>query len=153
MNLNDIPKDQIDKFFNTHRCANCGEDTSKNPHKHCVVDTANECKACKPLNEWETTSEKHTCVTPVNEWKIDFMDFYMERGKYEGRRLGHQGYIDFIQNLLTTHSAHLVERIEGMKKEGHNGKICLDLESGCTECENDAYNQALDQAIDIVKNK
>jgi hypothetical protein len=49
-----------------------------------------------------------------------------------------------IGNLLTTHSAHLVERIDALKVEpipeleGSDGHLM-------------SHNQALDQAIDIVK--
>ena len=59
----------------------------------------------------------------------------------------------FIQNLLTTHTAHLVERISELKVKhliDENGKEYCDLpHEYCDTCE---HNQALDQAIDIVKN-
>ena len=60
---------------------------------------------------------------------------------------------DFIQTLLDQHSAHLVERISELKVKhfiDEDGKEYCNLpHEYCDTCE---HNQALDQAIDIVKN-
>ena len=53
---------------------------------------------------------------------------------------------DFIQNLLDQHSARLVERIESLKR------IADEAPDGLADIWQKAHNQALDQAIDIVKN-
>jgi hypothetical protein len=57
---------------------------------------------------------------------------------------------DYVVTTLTTHSAHLVERIEALKKDD------VSMEHGDPNShyyagERDGFNQALGQAIDIVK--
>lgn len=58
----------------------------------------------------------------------------------------------FIQTLLDQHSAHLVARIESLKKKPDRG---ITMESDQRKrniiLENNLRNQILDQAIDIIK--
>jgi hypothetical protein len=59
-----------------------------------------------------------------------------------------------LREALTTHSAHLVERIEALRKEKQDDPWheYLPEACGCEACKRtDGFNQALDQAIDIVK--
>jgi len=92
-------------------------------------------------------------TAPAKDWREEFHELY---GIYLARvDQNHCGMsIDesarlFIENLLTTHSAHLVERIESLKKtketEGVEAETALGMQY------RDGFNQALDQAIDIVK--
>jgi hypothetical protein len=78
---------------------------------------ANECEACKPLNEWKTTSEKHTCVTPANEWRSEF------EKEFGGQKWVYANELtleDFIQNLLENTAVIKGERrriIEQIREE------------------------------------
>ena len=68
--------------------------------------------------------------TPANEWRkeFDFVD-----------SIDRELVIEKVNQLLTTHSAHLVERIEGMKEKLEDADYYI------------GYNQALDQAITILR--
>lgn len=101
-------------------------------------------------------------TTPANEWRGETKDkiyellhnFHREclKEPYEGqpllRRARKNEYVDKIYSLLDTERARIVERIEGMKKETYatNPNMIYDTQ-------NVGYNQALDQAIDIVNGK
>lgn len=98
--------------------------------------------------------------TPIsdNEWREEFdenfksLDFNVSTGfgavdlvfnmKDEVKK--------FIQKLLTTHSAHLVERIDSKRREVNIRDYGTVAEQ--KDLENHRFNEGLDQAIDIVKN-
>ena len=95
---------------------------------------------------------------PAKEWREGF------RAKWEGANIGESigtrtmnMMLDDIQNLLTTHSAHLVERLDGLSNK-HKEYIST-LAPYQMTYENPFYVEtkgaikALDQAIDIVKDK
>lgn len=46
------------------------------------------------------------CHTTSSDWATDFMDFYLERGGYKGRKLGPSEYIHYIDSLLRTEIAN-----------------------------------------------
>jgi hypothetical protein len=102
-----------------------------------------------PANEWEKKLEEVLISSSGLPYGITIgfnQDVLGQRQgfeKYGGDEL-REKLKDFIQNLLTTHSAHLVERIEGLRKE-------LVDPYHENDTEDEAHNQALDQAIDIVK--
>jgi len=118
--------------------------------------SANECQACKPLSEWKTPSEAHTCITPKNDWREEFDEVfgYYLSGYYccDGRECGCDGttvrveICDYIQNLLDQHSSQIVERIEKAKKHPAENTSFIDDES-----DRQNFNLGLDQAIDIIK--
>lgn len=60
----------------------------------------------------------HTPHTPSSDWESDFMDFYMERGKYKGRPLGPEQYIAFIHTHIEKAVREEMERIQSVLK-GH----------------------------------
>ena len=87
-------------------------------------------------------------TTPANEWReiVDEFERLFLRGKHEGlawevARLG-------VLDLLTTHSAHRVEKIEGLKEQIQK-KEGDDIEQW-SETGKVAYYY-IDQAIDIIK--
>jgi uncharacterized linocin/CFP29 family protein len=93
-----------------------------------------------PANEWSDAVED--IVRRIETLETDYID-----GSYvstsDAKKIGED-----IQNLLDQHSAHLVERIESLKEDGETPFGSQELHE--TEV---AHNQALDQAIDIVKSQ
>lgn len=66
------------------------------------------CKKREPkLNDVVKSMEKDLEPKLEEEWIKDFRDFYMESGKYEGRKLGIDGYIDFIRLTLAQQKKNL----------------------------------------------
>lgn len=96
-------------------------------------------------------------LTPAKEWreeevkrKMAINEYLHNYGLEDGSSLD-AGEIEelcesIVEHFLTTHSAHLVERIEALKK-----KTGLDRSSLAIGMHEHWHNQALDQAIDIVK--
>jgi hypothetical protein len=91
------------------------------------------------------------CDTPANEWRSEERkpNLIGKDGEYFVRCEAHEEVVRRLQEKhkeeLDQHSAHLVERIEGMKDTRTN----LDDENWNNQ--NIGYNRGLDQAIDIVK--
>lgn len=78
------------------------------------------------------------------DWKKEFMDFYFERDKYAGRKLGPEQYINFIEKL---HSQFLDEVIK--VAESRMRKYAV--ESMPKTQWVDEYNQALSDLIATLK--
>ena len=81
-------------------------------HKECPIDR--DCD-CGPAKAGEILERKdNPCHHEASEeWEKEFMDFYMETGKYAGRPLGPDQYISFIRSLLAAKD----KEIEEMKDE------------------------------------
>lgn len=115
---------------------------------------ANTCRHCKVAEEQGAT---HT--HPTNEWRKEFDQMKLTQHAVTGDSLNAvmPNLKNFIQNLLDIHSAHLVEKIEREKRSIEVSEIevvrCdyVDGKEYYSACLNSEYNQALDQAIDIVK--
>ena len=90
-------------------------------------------------------------MNPINEWREEWERRIREEWDlYDNGSFGHlEGAIDFIQSLLTTHSARLVERILKW----------IEIHESFDEFPephiyaNDLRKYLADQAIDIVKDK
>jgi uncharacterized protein (DUF2164 family) len=94
--------------------------------------------------------------TPANEWREVANEIGL--ATYGGVSFeANPEYIEkiskIINNLLTTHSAHLVERIEKLKVAEKDFFLRGDSKSTYEHAGRKFYNQALDQAIDIIKDK
>ncbi len=59
----------------------------------------------------------------TNELEQEIIDFYWERGKYEGRNLGPEQYKIFIKSLLQKQREDIIEMVEKMKKNGGKAKF------------------------------
>jgi len=79
-------------------------------------------------------------TNPAHEWREEIAPRF---GSKHAKAIEH-----FIENLLDTHTAHLVERLEASKTATWKSAL-----SGSEEIAVKSYNQALDQAIDIINNK
>ena len=90
--------------------------------------------------------------TPANEWREAIIDLGVEVDTHQD---GDAFIRTFtfneaqLQAFLTTHSAHLVERIEAEKIRASGKHDPWSIEVAHIE-NHQSYNQALDQAIDIV---
>jgi hypothetical protein len=91
-------------------------------------------------------------TTPANEWreKLRLEISFIESSNLKSVEDFREAILDVcqstIQTLLTTHSAHLVERIEKAKLDEKKVNNDLNLIGQIS-----IYNEALDQAIDIIK--
>ncbi len=88
-------------------------------------------------------------TNPANEWREVIMDLGVEVDTHQDgdARIRTFTFNEVqLQAFLDTHSAHLVERIESLRKEVPTQAMYHD-----EECEYSGFNEALDQAIDIVK--
>jgi len=145
---------------------NCPSSTHQTP--------TNECK-CELFNKDIVTTEycpiHRGDVTPANEWRealqAEVMDDYLHLAEMrsfakdpvahmEEMREHWQKLQAFIENLLIQHSAHLVEKIEDLKKNPsfkthRDGSFRCSVCEGQEDCECYAHDKALDQVIDIVK--
>lgn len=62
--------------------------------------------------------------------------------------------IQYLNDILKSQRAELIEEIEGMKKEDEHSKNCSLAMSPCESCaEEFAYNQALEDVLTKLKNK
>lgn len=113
-----------------------------------------------------TSCSCHT--TPAHEWREEFEKTHPRATLLDGFIYYRQ---EDVNNFLDTHTAHLVERIEKLKENRRRCRACgkhtlekskglgkVAFEFQCSECgnyqeETSVHNQALDQAIDIVKDK
>ena len=80
---------------------------------------------------------------PAHEWRENYNEFVKDVREYGDFPESLASHVEkFIEHTLTTHSAHLVERIEALKK---NCEACGEPHDYVE------HNQALDQAIGIIK--
>jgi len=90
---------------------------------------------------------------PRPEWEKDFVDFYMERGEYEGRKLGPEQYIEFIEKLLlktrTAEQERVVGIVVGKFDEPHEGTDDVTKEQ--SDYWVDGYNQALTDVSEAIR--
>ena len=105
-----------------------------------------------PANDWREESE----IAVFWDEMASFLPKSIERSALGDEKICNAFramYPKMKAHLLNLHSAHLVERISELKVKhliDENGKEYCDLpHEYCDTCE---HNQALDQAIDIVKN-
>jgi len=130
-----------------------------------------------PANEWpegnmifvsiapdEQQGETH--IHPAKEWCEEWENDAFHRLKdldYDTRLSVITWFKNITTTILTTHSAHLVEKIESLKKkvkvcdDQQSYPMCSNCEGGYSEClwarEDNKHNQSLDQAVDIVSSK
>lgn len=123
------------------------------------MNTANELNHCTPVNE-ECTGCKHnklhpnedvthTC-TPAKEWREDLENILHDAdiGIRETARLT-TVFTLFINNLLDTERAHLVEMLTKLK-EFRMVEI-IDPDTTASRAQENGFDQALDQAVTILR--
>jgi hypothetical protein len=150
-----------ESMTNTEQECHCSK-TSRYHHKDSTYQnhSVDRCwTEPTPEHEWREAFDKEFCIILttnegtknvgfLNELAIEQLNQNRNYKKIELSEAVKPDKVKaFIQNLLDQHSAHLVERIEGLKTfEPHIGIGHLH------EAEVEAVrNQALDQAIGIIK--
>ncbi len=89
---------------------------------------------------------------PLEGWVIEFMDFYFERGKYQGRKLGPEQYTGFIRSLLLSQRK---EDRRALAEEVGKRRTCnCRFGSTCNLCTHsiDTKNSFIDEAIELILN-
>ena len=95
-----------------------------------------------PAHEWREELEKKFDGSNIF-WKVILKHLTPETIAFIKK-----DYEVTIQTLLTTHTAHLVERLESLRPTEVQ-KVMGDLNG--TEAKYQLFDHALDQAIDIIK--
>lgn len=79
-------------------------------------------KMKKKIREVNTpTPENWSEDSPAKQdWEEEFNDFYWEHGQYRKRKLGIDGYKQFIQKLLSEQKAEMEKEMEKILKMKHD---------------------------------
>jgi len=143
----------------------------KEHQKHCRERYGYAC-SCFPSSDINLSSDVFE-PTPAKEWREQFRNqFWLHRVPKNTKQM--HDIEDFIQNLLTTHSARLVDRLESKRKEfvpadnvwvgdddyevgewklvpKEDGMWCLNCEQFIPEEGCACGVISIDQALDIIK--